>query len=38
MRLHGDTVFIPENQEKKLLNGCISNVLASKLKVNNEVG
>jgi hypothetical protein len=25
MRLHGDTVFIPENQAMRLENGCIIN-------------
>jgi len=37
MKLHGDTVFIPKNQEMKFVNGCIINWLEMEVKVNGEV-
>lgn len=36
MRLHGDTVFIPENQETRLQNCCISIQLEKEVRVNVE--
>ena len=36
MKLHGDTVFIHENQEMSLENGCIINWLDGEVRVNVE--
>jgi hypothetical protein len=34
MRLHGDTVFIPNSQDVRLRNGCISDWLSNAVNVN----
>src|SRR4029077_15147134 len=36
MKLHGDTVFIPNSQDVRLRNGCISDWLSNAAKVNIE--
>ena len=37
MRLHGNTVFIPENQEKRAPNGCIIDWLDREVRVEVDV-
>ena len=37
MRLHGDTGFVLKNQQARLINCCIINVLDNKLNVDCEV-
>jgi hypothetical protein len=37
MKLHGDTGFVPENQEMRFGNGCIINWLDGIVEVNSEV-
>ena len=36
MKLYGDTVFIPNSQDVRLRNGCISDWLLNAAKVNVE--